>query len=115
MSLLQNIAMYLTMPIQVSPPPSTYDTTEGGARVRKIREKGQNWNHGMTRGLPTHAAMYNMAGMPLPKVSQVATGLQAFDNMISSSMMGNLPGAVMSLGTLLSTILNSKSNSKKFI
>ena len=113
MSLLQNIAMYLTMPIMVSPPPGTYETTEGGARVRKIREKGGNWNHGLVRGLPTHAAMYNMAGMPIPKVTQVATALQAFDNLISSSMMGSLPGTVMSLGMLLSTILNNKSNKKK--
>ena len=113
MSLLQNIAMYLTLPIQIMPPPTTYETSEGGARVRKIKEKDQLWNHGMTRGLPTHAAMYNMAGMPLPRVSSVATALQSFDNMINNSMMGNLPGAVMSLGMLISSILNNKKNNKK--
>jgi hypothetical protein len=113
MSLLQNIAMYLTMPIQVLPPPESYETVEGGARVRRIREKDQLWNHGMTKGLPTHGAMYNMAGMTIPKVASVATAVQSFDNLISSSMMGNLPGAVMSLGVLLSSILNNKNNSKK--
>lgn len=113
MSLLQNIAMYLTMNIQVQPPPEAYETVEGGARVRRIREKGQLWNHGMTKGLPTHGAMYNMAGMTIPKVASVATAVQSFDNLISASMMGNLPGAVMSLGVLLSSILNNKNNSKK--
>ena len=113
MSLLQNIAQYLTLAIQVMPPPTTKEVVEGGARIRRIQEKDQLWNHGMTRGIPTHAAMYNMAGMPLPKVTQVATALQSFDNLISNSMLGNLPGAVMSLGMLISAILNSTKNSKK--
>jgi hypothetical protein len=113
LNLLQTIAMYLTLPVQIRPPPTTTEVIENGARIRKIQEKGDLWNHGMTRGLPTHAAMYNMAGMPLPKVTQVATALQSFDNLITNSMMGNLPGAVMSLGMLLSTILNNKKNSKK--
>lgn len=113
MSLLQNIAQYLTLAIQVLPPPTTTEVVIGGARIRKIQERDQLWNHGMTRGLPTHAAMYNMAGMPLPKVTQVATALQSFDNLISNSAIGNLPGAVMSLGMLISTILNSTKNNKK--
>lgn len=109
MSLLQGIAQYLTMNIQVRPPPTTRDATVNGARIRQIQEKGQLWNHGMTRGLPTHAATYNLAGMRLPAVKSVSTALQSFDNLITDGMMGDLPGVAMSLGSLVSSILNTVS------
>jgi len=112
MSLLQGIAQYLTMNIQVRPPPTTVDANVNGAQIRQIQEKGELWNHGMTRGLPTHAATYNLAGMRLPQVSNVSTALQSYDNLITSSMLGNLPGIALSLGTLVSSILNTKSTMK---
>lgn len=107
MSLLQGIAQYLTLNIQVRPPPTARDATVNGARIRQLQEKGQLWNHGMTRGLPTHAATYNLTGMRIPQVSSVSTALQSFDNLITDSMIGNLPGVAMSLGTLVSSILNT--------
>jgi hypothetical protein len=113
MSLLQGIAQYLTTNIQVRPPPTTRDATVNGARIRQIQEKGQLWNHGMTRGLPTHAATYNLAGMRIPQVSSVSTALQSFDNLITDSMIGNLPGVALSLGSLVSTILNTVSIMKQ--
>lgn len=112
MSLLQGIAQYLTMNIQVRPPPTAVDANVNGAQIRQIQEKGELWNHGMTRGLPTHAATYNLAGMRLPQVSSVSTALQSYDNLITSSMLGNLPGIALSLGTLVSSILNTKSTMK---
>jgi hypothetical protein len=112
MSLLQGIAQYLTMNIQVRPPPTAVDATVNGAQIRQIQEKGELWNHGMTRGLPTHAATYNLAGMRLPQVSSVSTALQSYDNLITNSMLGNLPGIALSLGTLVSSILNTKSTMK---
>jgi hypothetical protein len=112
MSLLQGIAQYLTMNIQVRPPPTTVDANVNGAQIRQIQEKGELWNHGMTRGLPTHAATYNLAGMRLPQVSSVSTALQSYDNLITSSMLGNLPGIALSLGTLVSSILNTKNSMK---
>ena len=113
MSLLQGITQYLTMNIQVRPPPTTTDATVNGARIRQIQEKGDLWNHGMTRGLPTHAATFNLAGMRLPQVSSVATALQSFDNLITSGMLSNLPGVALSLGTLVSNILNTKNTMKQ--
>lgn len=113
MSLLQGIAQYLTMNIQVRPPPTTKDATVNGARIRQLQEKGQLWNHGMTRGLPTHAATYNLAGMRIPQVSSVSTALQSFDNLITDTMLGDLPGVALSLGSLVSTILNTVSIMKQ--
>ena len=113
MSLLQGIAQYLTTNIQVRPPPTSVDATVNGARIRQIKEKDKLWNHGMTRGLPTHAATYNLAGMRLPQVSNVSTALQSYDNLITSSMLGNLPGIAMSLGTLFSSILNATGTMKQ--
>lgn len=101
------LASMLTQVVQIRPPPTTRDATVNGARIRQIQEKDQLWNHGMTRGLPTHAATYNLAGMRLPAVKNVATALQSFDNLITDGMMGDLPGVAMSLGSLVSSILNT--------
>jgi hypothetical protein len=111
-SLLENIAEYLIKEVQIRPPPSTRDATVNGARIRQIQEKGDLWNHGMTRGLPTHAATYNLAGMVLPKVGNVTTALESFDNLITDGLMGDLPGVAMSLGSLFSNILNNRALSK---
>jgi len=113
MSLLQSIAQYLTMDVQIRPPPTSRDATVNGARIRQIQEKDKLWNHGMTRGLPTHAATYNLAGMRLPQVSSVSTALQSFDNLITDGMLGDLPGVALSLGSLVSTILNTVSIMKQ--
>jgi hypothetical protein len=113
MSLLQSIAQYLTMDVQIRPPPTSRDATVNGARIRQIQEKDKLWNHGMTRGLPTHAATYNLAGMRLPQVSNVSTALESFDNLITDGMIGDLPGVALSLGSLVSTILNTVSIMKQ--
>ena len=112
-SLLENIAEYLIKEVQIRPPPTSKDAMVNGARIRQIQEKGDLWNHGMTRGLPTHAATFNLAGMRLPQVKNVATAKKAFDNLITSGMMGDLPGVAMSLGSLMSTILNATASMKK--
>ena len=113
MSLLQSIAQYLTMDVQIRPPPTARDATVNGARIRQLQEKDKLWNHGMTRGLPTPGATYNLAGMRIPQVSSVSTALQSFDNLITSGMLGDLPGVALSLGSLVSTILNTVSIMKQ--
>jgi hypothetical protein len=101
------------MDVQIRPPPTSRDATVNGARIRHIQEKDKLWNHGMTRGLPTHAATYNLAGMRLPQVSNVSTALESFDNLITDGMIGDLPGVALSLGSLVSTILNTVSIMKQ--
>jgi hypothetical protein len=103
--LLQYVSRFLSTNIQVRQPPSIYETTENGVRVRKIREKGQH-NHNLLRGLPTHGALYNLAGAPVPRVSGVATANQQYSNVLNANMLSSIPGTSMSLGRMFN-LLNS--------
>ena len=111
MSLLQGISQYLTMPIQVNSPPSVSEAVVGGALIRQLSNKGQ-WNHGLTKGLPTSLGLFNLAGIVMPQVKNVATAIQSMTSMPTVSTFAGLPGIAMSIGGLLSTILNSKTHSK---
>jgi hypothetical protein len=99
------------LPIQVNSPPSVSEAVVGGALIRQLSNKGQ-WNHGLTKGLPTSLGLFNLAGIVMPQVKNVATAIQSMTSMPTVSAFANLPGIAMSIGGLLSTILNSKTYSK---
>lgn len=101
--LMQFINQYLNTNIGVRIPPQIYETVEDGVRVRKIREKGFH-NHNVLRGIPTHAALYNLSGAPIPRVSGVATAKQAYDNLLNGDILGAIPGVIMTLGKMFSII-----------
>lgn len=77
-----------------------YETKqEDGAEVRREKD-GSNWNHNMTKGLPTHAALYPLAGTVLQARQQIETAVQQFGNILSSSAQGQMPGSFMSIDSL---------------
>jgi hypothetical protein len=104
--LLQYVSQFLNQNIGVRLPPSIYETTEGGVKVRKVREKGYH-NHNALRGLPTHGALYNLAGAPLPRVSGIATAKQAYDNLLTGDILGAIPGIFMTLGNMFNQLQSS--------
>lgn len=101
--LLQFVSQYLNRNIGVRMPPQIYETREGGVRVRKVREKGYH-NHNVLRGLPTHGALYNLSGAPVPRVSGIATAKQAYDNLLTGDILGAIPGVFMTLGNMFNLL-----------
>ena len=104
--LMQFIAPLLNQNLRVRTPPQIYETNEGGVRVRKVRERGYH-NHNVLRGLPTHGALYNLSGAPVPRVSGVSTSKQAFDNLLTGNILSAIPGIVMSLGSMFNMLQSS--------
>lgn len=95
--LMTNVTQYLNQTIGVRLPPTIYETVENGVRVRKIREKGYH-SHNALRGLPTHGALYDLSGSVVPRVSNIPSAKQGFDNILTGSILGSLPGIAMTLG-----------------
>lgn len=93
--------------INVNLPPNVKETTEGGARVRKIQEKGQKHKHDVLKGVQSHGAAYNMSGIVHKQLTNVSTATQAFTNILTGSMLSALPGANFSVSNILSSLTSS--------
>ena len=93
--------------INVNIPPNVKETMSGGTRIRQIQEKGQLHNHNLLKGIPSHGASYNLAGMPLKQITSVSTATQSFSNILTGSMLSALPGANFSVGSILSSLTSS--------
>jgi hypothetical protein len=93
--------------VDVNTPPNIKETMSGGTRIRQINEKGQLHNHNLLKGLPSHGASYNLAGMPLKQITSVSTATQSFSNILTGSMLSALPGANFSVGSILSSLTSS--------
>jgi hypothetical protein len=93
--------------LNVNIPPNVKETTSGGTRIRQINEKGQRHNHDLLKGIPSHGASYNLAGMPLKQVTNVSTATQSFSNILTGSMLSALPGSNFSVGNILSSLTSS--------
>ena len=106
LDLLQELQQYFTRSVRVNIPPNIQDSTRDGAKIRKIQEKGQEHNHDILRGLPTHAALFPMAGTIIPQLSNIPTAKQAFNSILTPELAANLPGIAMSLGRMFSLFSN---------
>jgi hypothetical protein len=93
--------------LNVNIPPNVKETTSGGTRIRQINEKGQRHKHDLLKGIPSHGASYNLAGMPLKQVTNVSTATQSFSNILTGSMLSALPGSNFSVGNILSSLTSS--------
>ena len=93
--------------INVNIPPTVKEVMESGARIRQIVEKGQLHKHDLLKGIPSHGAMYNLAGMPQKQLTNISTAIQSFSNILTSSMMSAIPGMNFSVGNILSSLTSS--------
>ena len=93
--------------LNINIPPNVKETMQGGTRIRQINEKGQKHKNDLLKGIPSHGASYNLAGMPLKQVNSVSTATQAFSNILTGSMLSSLPGANFSVGSILSSLTSS--------
>jgi hypothetical protein len=93
--------------LNINIPPNVKETMSGGTRIRQIQEKGQRHNYNLLKGIPSHGASYNLAGMPLKQVTNVSTASQSFSNILTGSMLSALPGANFSVGSILTSLTSS--------
>jgi hypothetical protein len=93
--------------IKINIPPNVKETTDGGARVRQIQEKGQKHKHDLLKGLQSHGAAYSTAGITHKQLTNVSTATQAFSNILTGSMMSALPGTNFSVSNILNSLTSS--------
>lgn len=91
-------------------PPNIRETTKDGARIREAVEKDQDFALKVFNGIPSHGAIYPMAGIPLPELNNLATALQSYGNILTPSISSQLPGLQMSLGKMFSLFSGSMLN-----
>lgn len=83
-----------------------------GVEVREPKD-GEEWKHALTKGLPTHAAIFPLAGTILPAVKQVETAVQQFAGILNSNMLSQLPGQIMSLASMFGKMNSSQKSRAK--
>lgn len=86
--------------IPVKIPPQIQETTERGAKIRKIKEKGEQHSLDLLDGLPIHGALFQMTGFHQPEVKKVPTAKTKNDKMMTNQMMQQLAGQVMSMAQM---------------
>lgn len=75
------------------------EENDKGADVREIQNLGE-WLHNLTKGLPTHAALFPLAGQVLPAIKQIDTAIKQFASILGQGAIGSLPGSQMNLSSL---------------
>jgi hypothetical protein len=106
------LAQFLNMSTGVSRPPTIQESSEGGAKIFKINERGDH-NHNLLKGLPTHGALFPLNGRPIDPIKSITTAIQAALSIPDIGILNALPGIAMSLGGMLNNILSVKNLSKQ--
>jgi hypothetical protein len=106
------LAQFLNKSTGVSRPPTIQQTTEGGAKVFKINERGDH-NHNLLKGLPTHGALFPLNGIPIDPIKGIRTAIEAATNIPTEGLLNSLPGIAISLGSLLNMILSIRAFNKQ--
>lgn len=103
MSLMEGQYKMWTQTLGMNAPPQggVEETNEGGVPVRR-RKQTQEYSPSMIQGLPNHAALWNMAGHRWPQIKEIETATTHFNQVLTSGMLGQLPGQIGSLASLLS-------------
>lgn len=89
-----------------SAPKSLQKDSRDGAEIRKVVDD-KMWSHALAKGLPSGLGLWPLSGIHLDQVKNVPTAIQSFSALPSISMLGNLPGMSMSLGSMLSLLKSS--------
>jgi hypothetical protein len=93
--------------LNINTPPNVKETMSGGTRIRQIQEKGQKHKHDLLKGMQSHGASYNLAGMPLKQITGVSSATQSFSNILTGSMLSALPGTNFSVSNILTSLTSS--------
>jgi hypothetical protein len=104
--LLSNWSQLFKMTTGVSTPPSIEEKEENGAKIRKIKEKGQMHSHSLLKGLPTHGALFDMTGFRIPGMPNIPTAKQKGQQMMTNDMMDQLQGTIGNIGGMFQGLMN---------
>ena len=85
---------------QINVRPEIEEVMENGARVRRVKEKGIKHRHSLLNGIPSHAASFPLNGTILPQITNVSTGVEATQNILSAATQALLPGAAISINQI---------------
>lgn len=110
--LLQSISRFFTQNLRVNIPPNIQQATEGGAQIFRIINRGKH-SHDILRGLPTHAALFPMAGSVIAQIKNITTAIQADGNILGGNFLAALPGTIMSLGSLVNLLTSNKNYNRR--
>jgi hypothetical protein len=103
MELIQKLAALST---NKNRPTKYQEKEDKGAIVRAIDQELGDWMNSLTKGLPTHAALYPLAGQILPSIQQIDTAVQQFASIINS--FGGMAGSPMNMSSMLNKLDNNK-------
>lgn len=109
--LLEHIAKFFTRPTGVNRPPNIVKSSSGGAEVYTITERGSHF-HDLLKGLPTHGALFPLAGTPIEAIKNIRTAIQAAASIPGLDVINSLPGVPASLGSLLNNITSNPALNK---
>jgi hypothetical protein len=84
----------------VNKPPTA---SSGAADTRPPKENGAYVTN-MVKGIISTASLAPLIGMPIPQVKNISTATQAFSEILTSDLLGQLPGMSMTLGSLMSNM-----------
>lgn len=73
----------------------------GGVKIRE-RKPPREYKPSSIEGLPSNAALWQMAGQRWPQLKNIETAKQHFNEVITSDMIGQLAGKAMSLASMFS-------------
>lgn len=91
-----------------TPPKNVQEKNDRGAVVREKEETGDDWTNSKTKGIASHAAWSQMAGIVLPQVKQIDTAVKQFMNIPNIGNISQLAGTIMSLANMLKGMSNSQ-------
>jgi hypothetical protein len=89
-----------------APPKKLKNGTRDGAQIREVQD-GEMWAHALVKNIPSSATLWPMSGIFLPQVKNIPTAIQHFTSIMDNSMMSQLPGTLMSLGSMFNKLKES--------
>lgn len=102
---LKDLTNARTKELKINIPPNIKDGDK-----RTIQEKGQKHSYKILEGIPSHAALFPMAGAKLPTPQNVSTAIQQFNSVLSPSLLSQMPGMPMSLGNMFNMLQGTLMN-----
>lgn len=107
--LLSNYSETFSNKLPINVPPDIQESTDAdGVKIRKIKEKGEQHSLSLLDGLPSHGALFNMAGFRLPELPNVPTAKQTNDGMMNNQMMEQMTGQIMSMAQMFQGLMGNR-------
>ncbi len=106
---LINQTIPVSIPPQIQEAESERSDGKKPTKIRKIKEKDQEFNLGLLDGLPNHGALSIMSGFRTPEMKKIPTARQTNDQMMSQQLFEQLQGQIMSLGQMMSQLKSNGS------